>query len=156
MLEALGNLFMVSNDPDVMMIVLVSIIFLLFIGIIVASMNRKSSEPFEHENEEHENEEHENEEHENEEHGHEEHGPEINAQQVADDLEVAVLNTRDFLESDNKNLDGKKVAEALESAVKNVIELHGRENLEQHLDAAMNKHDIPHSLIDPIVLGHSH
>ena len=146
MLEALGNLFMVSNDPDVMMIVLVSIIFLLFIGIIVASMNRKSSEPFEHENEEHEN----------EEHGHEEHGPEINAQQVADDLEVAVLNTRDFLESDNKNLDGKKVAEALESAVKNVIELHGRENLEQHLDAAMNKHDIPHSLIDPIVLGHSH
>ena len=146
MLEALGNLFMVSNNPDVMMIALVAIIVLLFIGVIMTSMNRKSSEAFEHENEEHEHEEHENEEHENEEH----------AQKVANDLETAVLNTRDFLESNIRNLNGQEVSAELMSAVAATVELHGRENLEKHVDAAMDKHHIPHALIDPILFGHKH
>lgn len=148
MLKALRNLFMVSNNPDVMMIVLASIIFLLFIGIVVASMNRKSSEPFEHKNEEHEHEEHEHKEHEHKEHEHREH--------VAHNLELAVLKTRDYINNNGNNLHGEEVSNQLQSAVKAVVDLYGHENLEQHLDAAMDKHNIPHKLIDPIVLGHTH
>ena len=141
MLEALGNLFYVTNDPDVMMIVLVAIIFLLFIGVIMTSMNRKSSEPFENENkEQHEN----------------QHRRRNEEQQVANDLEAAVLKTRDFLESHKKDLNGPEVSSELLAAINAVNELHGRENLEQHLDPAMDKHNIPHELIDPIVLGHKH